>query len=63
MPPDVHNGFHQSSLCELLRALSLEVVLSETFYRDEHIFMNKDASMFIIDCKRTCGYENMREWV
>jgi predicted TPR repeat methyltransferase len=47
--PDVHNGFHQSSLCELLRSLSLEVILSETFYHGERLFMNKDASMFIID--------------
>jgi ubiquinone/menaquinone biosynthesis C-methylase UbiE len=53
--PDVHNGFHQSSLCELLRSLSLKVVLSETFYHGERLFMNKDASMFIIDCKRSKG--------
>jgi predicted TPR repeat methyltransferase len=53
--PDVHNGFHQSSLCESLRSLSLEVVLSETFYNGERLFMNKDASMFIIDCKKSKG--------
>jgi hypothetical protein len=57
--PDVHNGFHQSSLCGFLRSLSLEVVLSETFYNGERLFMNKDASMFIIDCKKAKGLARM----
>lgn len=46
----VHNGFIQSELKDLLQELGFQWVESETFYHRAAMFMNKDASMFILHC-------------
>jgi ubiquinone/menaquinone biosynthesis C-methylase UbiE len=46
---EVHNGFDQAELAELLRRLSFSVVESQTFYHGDKMFMNQDASLFILD--------------
>lgn len=46
---EVHNGFEQEELAGVLRGISFSSVESKTFYKGEKIFMNQDASLFIID--------------
>lgn len=45
----VHNGFEQSALAGALFDSGFSVVASETFYHGEKMFMNQDASLFILD--------------
>lgn len=45
----VHNGFDLNELTELLKNIGFKKVQSKTFYNGSKIFMNKDASMFILD--------------
>ncbi len=46
---EVHNGFVQSELAELLKRLGFGEVESATFHRGKSIFMRQDASMFVMD--------------
>lgn len=46
---EVHNGFKQTELIALLKKLGFSGASSETFYHGKHNFMNRDASMFILD--------------
>jgi ubiquinone/menaquinone biosynthesis C-methylase UbiE len=48
----VHPGFKQEDLKCLLSKLSFSNIESETFYHGEKIFMNQDASLFILEA--TC---------
>ncbi len=48
----VHNGFDQSELAEVLKRIGFLSADSETFYRGERIFMNQDASLFILDARK-----------
>jgi ubiquinone/menaquinone biosynthesis C-methylase UbiE len=45
----VHHGFDRQELSGTLRELSFDNVTSEIFHRGERIFMNQDASMFILN--------------
>ncbi len=46
---DVHNGFEQESLKSILMRLGFINVQSRTFYHGEKLFMNTDASLFLMD--------------
>jgi ubiquinone/menaquinone biosynthesis C-methylase UbiE len=46
---EVHPGFDQQALAETMRQLGFQVEKSQTFYHGEGIFMNKDASLFMLD--------------
>ncbi|CAM4448943.1 class I SAM-dependent methyltransferase [Paenibacillus tarimensis] len=48
----VHNGFDQGELARLMTAIGFKDVRSETIYTGEKIFMNQDASMFIMDSRK-----------
>lgn len=45
----VHNGFEQRELILLCKAAGFADARAETFYHGEKIFMNKDASLFLLD--------------
>jgi ubiquinone/menaquinone biosynthesis C-methylase UbiE len=45
----VHPGFDQRELAAILRGLSFVKMESKTFYQGERLFMNQDASLFILD--------------
>lgn len=44
----VHNGFDQNELIALAKEIGFAAARSHTFYRGEKIFMNTDASMFLL---------------
>lgn len=46
---DVHNGFNQSDLINIMEKLGFKNLVSNTFYFGEKIFMNEDSSLFIMD--------------
>lgn len=48
----VHNGFDQKELTELMIKIGFREVKSKTFYNGNKIFMNQDASLFILDSKK-----------
>ena len=48
----VHNGFEQNELICLLKQVGFAFAGTHTFYRGQRIFMNKDASLFILDAKK-----------
>ncbi len=45
----VHNGFEQKALISLLKEIGFEQVEAHTFYHGKKIFMNEDASLFILN--------------
>lgn len=48
----VHNGFDQGELISLMKHIGFAEVKAETFYTGKQIFMNQDASMFILDAHK-----------
>ncbi|PZD92894.1 methyltransferase type 12 [Paenibacillus sambharensis] len=48
----VHNGFDQEELARLMTTIGYKDVTSRTIYTGEKIFMNQDASLFIMDCRK-----------
>lgn len=48
----VHNGFDQGQLINLMNQMGFKDVSAKTFYTGSKIFMNQDASMFILDAKK-----------
>lgn len=48
----VHNGFDQEQLGELMRKIGFRDIRSKTIYNGSKIFMNQDASLFIMDAKK-----------
>lgn len=48
----VHNGFVQEELIRLMTQIGFKEVKSKTFYTGDKIFMNKTASLFILDSKK-----------
>lgn len=48
----VHNGFLQSELANLLAHIGYHRAGSHTFYHGKNLFMNQDASLFILDAKK-----------
>ena len=53
VPSDkVHNGFDQKELIGLIRDTGFASASAHTFYRGEKIFMNLDASMFLLTAQK-----------
>jgi ubiquinone/menaquinone biosynthesis C-methylase UbiE len=48
----VHNGFEQEKLIALMTKIGFKGIKSKTFYNGNKIFMNQDASLFILDAKK-----------
>ena len=48
----VHNGFDQEKLIDLMTKIGFKEIKSKTFYSGNKIFMNQDASLFILDSKK-----------
>jgi ubiquinone/menaquinone biosynthesis C-methylase UbiE len=48
----VHNGFDQGKLIRLMTGIGFKEIESKTFYSGEKIFMNQDASLFVLDSKK-----------
>ncbi len=48
----VHNGFDQRELISLMKQIGFTEVNAETIYTGKQIFMNQDASMFILDAHK-----------
>lgn len=48
----VHNGFSQLELKKQLEKIGFKSVSSRTFYHGQNIFMNQDASMFILNAEK-----------
>jgi ubiquinone/menaquinone biosynthesis C-methylase UbiE len=48
----VHNGFDQENLIKLMIKIGFKGIKSRTFYSGNKIFMNRDASLFILDSKK-----------
>ncbi|CAO1612410.1 putative SAM-dependent methyltransferase (fragment) [Brochothrix thermosphacta] len=44
----VHNGFKEDKLTQTLHESGFENINRETFYHGKNMFMNKDASLFIL---------------
>ncbi|MDF2612053.1 MAG: methylase involved in ubiquinone/menaquinone biosynthesis, partial [Lachnospiraceae bacterium] len=48
----VQNGFEQNKLTNLMKKIGYREIQSRTFYSGSKIFMNQDASMFVLDAKK-----------
>lgn len=48
----VHNGFDQEELRDLMAKIGYRDIQSKTFYSGSKIFMNQDASLFILDSQK-----------
>lgn len=48
----VHNGFDQEKLIDLMTKIGYREIQSKTFYTGSKIFMNHDASLFILDSQK-----------
>jgi ubiquinone/menaquinone biosynthesis C-methylase UbiE len=48
----VHNGFDQVKLTDIMTKIGYKDIQSKTFYSGSKIFMNHDASLFILDSQK-----------
>jgi len=48
----VHNGFDQENLIELMSNIGYREIQSKTIYTGSKIFMNQDASLFVLDAQK-----------
>jgi ubiquinone/menaquinone biosynthesis C-methylase UbiE len=48
----VHNGFDQEQLKEVMLKIGFKDIRSKTIYSGSKLFMNQDASLFIMDAKK-----------
>ncbi|SEM62855.1 class I SAM-dependent methyltransferase [Paenibacillus sp. OV219] len=48
----VHNGFDQGALNDLMSKIGFKDISSKTVYSGSKIFMNQDASLFIMDARK-----------
>lgn len=48
----VHNGFSQEKIIDLMTKIGYREIQSKTFYTGSKIFMNRDASLFILDSQK-----------
>jgi len=46
---EVHNGFEQQELIYIVKQIGFTTAESKTFYHGSKLFMNQDASLFILD--------------
>ncbi|MDR3121929.1 MAG: methyltransferase domain-containing protein [Clostridiales bacterium] len=49
---EVHNGFDQQALGATVRRCGYTLIRSSTFYYGSKMFMNKDASLFMLDAEK-----------
>lgn len=49
---EIHNGFVQAELADMAKQAGFAEASAQTFYHGKNIFMRRDASMFILDCKK-----------
>jgi 2-polyprenyl-3-methyl-5-hydroxy-6-metoxy-1,4-benzoquinol methylase len=49
---EVHNGFEQEKLVNTVKEIGFDTANSKTFYKGKDLFMNKDASLFILDATK-----------
>jgi ubiquinone/menaquinone biosynthesis C-methylase UbiE len=48
----VHNGFDQVKLTNIMTKIGYRNIQSKTFYTGSKIFMNQDASLFVLDSQK-----------
>ena len=48
----VHNGFDQVRLTDIMTKIGFKDIQSKTFYTGSKIFMNHDASLFVLDSRK-----------
>lgn len=48
----VHNGFDQAELRDLMTKIGFKEIQSKTFYTGSKLFMNHDASLFILNSQK-----------
>lgn len=48
----VHNGFDQQALLQLLLGIGFDSATSHTFHEGERLFMQQDASLFIMHARK-----------
>ncbi|ASS73642.1 methyltransferase type 12 [Tumebacillus algifaecis] len=48
----VHNGFDQENLTKLMSKIGYREIQSKTIYSGSNIFMNHDASLFVLDAQK-----------
>lgn len=48
----VHNGFDQVKLTDMMTKIGYRNIQSKTFYKGSNIFLEQDASMFILDAQK-----------
>lgn len=51
----VHGGFVQADLIALAEATGFEAAKAETFYHGKSLFMNRDASLFLLEAGKPAG--------
>ncbi|MBO9598327.1 MAG: class I SAM-dependent methyltransferase [Cohnella sp.] len=49
----VHNGFNQDELADIMTAIGFKDIRSRTFHAGNRIFMGQDASMFVLDSRKS----------
>lgn len=49
---DVHSGFDPDALTAQLQSLGLTCAGADVFYHGQRLFMNQDASLFLIDARK-----------
>lgn len=49
---EVHSGFEQAGLIRLLRQIGFTTAKARTFYHGQKLFMNQDASLFLLDAQK-----------
>ncbi|GMK38906.1 methyltransferase type 12 [Paenibacillus sp. CCS19] len=49
----VHNGFHQEELRDRMSRIGYRDIQSETIYTGDKIFMGQEASMFVLDARKS----------
>lgn len=49
---EVHNGFNQEKLSNVLEKIGFTNVQAKLFHHGKKLFMNQDASIFILDAKK-----------
>lgn len=46
---EIHPGFNQQNLCNLLTEIGFSQATSKTFYHGKNLLMNQDASLFLLE--------------
>lgn len=49
----VHNGFDQAELTQIMTKIGYSDIQTQTFYKGSNLFMGQDASMFVLDSRKS----------